>query len=187
MSIVIHPSLASPVSVAVERFQTPAGVYIAAWSDDTLVFGVTGPGAEDSLQRWLQQRRLREKPSKPRLAKAMRGYFAGTPQPFAGLAVGFISGTAFQRDVWKALAAIPFGGVTTYGALAEQIGRRGSGRPVGQAVGANPITIVLPCHRVVGSAGDLTGFGCGLPVKRILLRAEGWAIPANDKLVVPRR
>lgn len=174
-------------TVTVERFQTPAGFYLAAWAGDTLVFGITGPGAEVSLNRWLREHGLRETPGKPRLEKAMRGYFAGKPEPFAAIRVGFISGTPFQHAVWSALAEIPFGKVTTYGTLAEKIGRPGSGRPVGQAVGANPITIVLPCHRVVGSTGALTGFGCGLPVKRILLRNEGWALTANDRLVIRRR
>ena len=72
----------------------------------------------------------------------------------------------------------------TYAGIAQTIGRKGSARPVGQAVGANPLTIVLPCHRVVGAAGDLTGFGCGLPVKRKLLAVEGWRVPATDRLEI---
>lgn len=186
MSIHVRRVTHTP-TLQVERFETPAGPYIAAWSDDTLVYGITGPGAEASLRRWIARHRLTEVPAKARLAKAMRDYFAGKPNAFVNLGVGFVGGTSFQRDVWKALASIPHGRVVSYGELAKRIGRPGSGRPVGQAVGANPITIVLPCHRVVGSTGDLTGFGCGLPVKRILLRTEGWALSADDRVVVGRR
>lgn len=187
MSIRVHTRVPQTNSVAVERFDTPAGLYIAAWSGETLVWGITGPGAEAALQRWLKRHKLIETPARSRLAKAMRDYFAGKKKPFDDIAVGFLSGTEFQKAVWKALAAIPDGAVVTYGELAKRIGRPGSGRPVGQAVGANPITIVLPCHRVVGSTGALTGFGCGLPVKRILLRNEGWSLPATDRLDVRRQ
>lgn len=83
------------------------------------------------------------------------------------------SGTPFQMDVWAELAAIPYGSTTTYGRVADAIGRRGSGRAVGSAVGSNPIGIVIPCHRVIGANGALTGFGGGLDNKVILLRREG--------------
>lgn len=83
------------------------------------------------------------------------------------------AGTPFQVSVWRALADIPFGETTTYGELAARLGRAGSARAIGGAVGRNPLVIVLPCHRVVGADGSLTGFGGGLPNKRLLLRIEG--------------
>jgi methylated-DNA-[protein]-cysteine S-methyltransferase len=82
-------------------------------------------------------------------------------------------GTAFQTQVWRALTSIPYGTTTSYGAVAGKIGRRGSGRAVGSAVGSNPIAIVIPCHRVIGANGALTGFGGGLDNKVALLRREG--------------
>jgi len=84
------------------------------------------------------------------------------------------AGTAFQRQVWAALATIPWGQTRSYGELAAAIGRPGSARAVGAANGRNPLPIVVPCHRVIGADGSLTGFGGGLPAKRHLLQLEGW-------------
>jgi methylated-DNA-[protein]-cysteine S-methyltransferase len=81
-------------------------------------------------------------------------------------------GTEFQRRAWRRLATIPYGTTTTYGELAERDGDRARARAVGTANGANPVPIVLPCHRVVGADGSLTGFGGGLDVKRYLLDHE---------------
>jgi methylated-DNA-[protein]-cysteine S-methyltransferase len=83
------------------------------------------------------------------------------------------SGTTFRRDVWAALTAIPYGTTTTYGKIAAEVGRPTGSRAVGAAVGANPIGIVIPCHRVVGADGSLTGYGGGLDNKVALLRLEG--------------
>lgn len=83
------------------------------------------------------------------------------------------TGTEFQVKVWAELTAIPYGTTTTYGRIADAIGRSGSGRAVGSAVGSNPIGIVVPCHRVIGANGALTGFGGGLDNKVTLLRREG--------------
>lgn len=81
-------------------------------------------------------------------------------------------GTDFQKSVWHALRTIPHGATTTYGGLAKRIGRPKASRAVGAANGANPLSIVVPCHRVVGSTGALTGFGGGLEVKKYLLSLE---------------
>ncbi|HEY0636632.1 MAG TPA: methylated-DNA--[protein]-cysteine S-methyltransferase [Pseudonocardiaceae bacterium] len=83
-----------------------------------------------------------------------------------------LAGTEFQRRVWTALCDIPFGETTSYGELAERLGRPTASRAVGLANGKNPISIVVPCHRVVGSGGALTGYGGGLPRKRQLLDHE---------------
>jgi methylated-DNA-[protein]-cysteine S-methyltransferase len=85
-------------------------------------------------------------------------------------------GTAFQRRVWRALEAIPFGATLGYGELARRIGSPEASRAVGRANGANPIPVVIPCHRVIGADGDLTGYGGGIERKRMLLRLEG-ALP----------
>ena len=83
------------------------------------------------------------------------------------------AGTAFQREVWAALRTIPTGETTTYGRLASQLGRPKAMRAVGMANGANPISIIVPCHRVIGANASLTGYGGGLERKRWLLRHEG--------------
>jgi methylated-DNA-[protein]-cysteine S-methyltransferase len=83
------------------------------------------------------------------------------------------AGTEFQRSVWDALLKVPFGVTSTYGALAALLGRPTGARAVGAAVGANPIPIVIPCHRIIGKDGSLTGFAGGLERKSILLKLEG--------------
>ncbi|HMB93301.1 MAG TPA: methylated-DNA--[protein]-cysteine S-methyltransferase [Rhodothermales bacterium] len=83
-----------------------------------------------------------------------------------------MQGTPFQKSVWDLLLTIPYGETTTYGALAETLGDPGKARAVGLANGKNPISIIVPCHRVIGSSGALTGFGGGLDRKAFLLRLE---------------
>lgn len=109
----------------------------------------------------------------------LREYFAGErtdfdlPLDLSGVA------TAFQRQVYERLLEVPYGRVTSYGALAEAVGGPELSRAVGQAVGANPIPIVIPCHRVVGADGRLTGYSGGLAVKIALLRLEGVDVDGN--------
>lgn len=86
-------------------------------------------------------------------------------------------GTEFQRQVWQALAAIPFGETRSYGQLAEGLGRKGAQRAVGAANGRNPISIVIPCHRVIGSDGSLTGYAGGMGRKQWLLAFEAQEVP----------
>ena len=83
-----------------------------------------------------------------------------------------LDGTAFQKQVWSALRDIPYGTTESYGALAARIGKPGASRAVGLANGRNPVAIIVPCHRVIGSSGTLTGFGGGLDRKRALLDLE---------------
>ena len=101
-------------------------------------------------------------------------YFAGQRTTF-DLPLDFQGGTAFQRSVWQALLAIPSGGTTSYGTLRHSIGRPAAVRAVGAAVGRNPVSIVVPCHRVLGADGSLTGYAGGLDRKTALLRLEGVA------------
>lgn len=84
-----------------------------------------------------------------------------------------LDGTPFQRAVWAFLLTIPYGRTYTYGEVAELIGKPGAARAVGAAVGRNPISIVVPCHRIVGAGGGLGGYGGGLDTKRFLLQLEG--------------
>ncbi|MBK0392269.1 methylated-DNA--[protein]-cysteine S-methyltransferase [Ramlibacter algicola] len=114
-------------------------------------------------------------PSHPVLVQAMRQldeYFAGRRTQF-DLPLDLQAGTAFQQGVWRALLAIPHGAHCTYGALAQRIDAVRAVRAVGAAVGRNPLSIVVPCHRVLGSTGALTGYAGGLERKTALLRLEG--------------
>jgi methylated-DNA-[protein]-cysteine S-methyltransferase len=105
---------------------------------------------------------------------ALEAYYAGDLAALDRIPVAS-GGTAFQRDVWTALRAIPAGTTVTYGTLARRIGREAAVRAVGAANGANPIGVVVPCHRVIGADGTLTGYGGGIERKRWLLRHEGVA------------
>jgi methylated-DNA-[protein]-cysteine S-methyltransferase len=107
-------------------------------------------------------------------ARQLAEYFAGARRVFdLPLAP---RGTAFQCDVWTTLATIPFGETISYAQLASRVGKPTAVRAVGAANGRNPLPIVLPCHRVIGADGSLTGFGGGLPTKQFLLQLEG-ALP----------
>lgn len=102
-------------------------------------------------------------------------YFAGKREVFEVRLAPL--GTAFQQEVWHALQRIPYGTTCSYGDLAEQIGRPRAVRAVGTANGANPIAIIVPCHRVIGSNGTLTGYAGGVERKQMLLELEGaWLI-----------
>jgi methylated-DNA-[protein]-cysteine S-methyltransferase len=104
-------------------------------------------------------------------------YFAGTRRDFElPLEPGGCRATPFQRDVWKAIATSPCGVTTTYSALANSCGRPAAVRASGAATGRNPISLVIPCHRVVGSDGSLTGYAGGLERKRKLLALEQGAL-----------
>jgi len=102
--------------------------------------------------------------------RQLEEYFAGRRQRFELLLD--MRGTPFQKNVWKALLAIPFGEVRSYGELAHKLGKPNASRAVGAANGRNPISIVVPCHRVIGASGKLTGFAGGLETKAHLLNHE---------------
>ncbi len=96
------------------------------------------------------------------------------------LTLDIASGSPFQRAVWKALLDVPYGETISYAELARRVGKPGSARAVGAAVGTNPIPIIIPCHRIIGSNGSLTGFGGGLPRKRWLLEIENASFKEKD-------
>jgi methylated-DNA-[protein]-cysteine S-methyltransferase len=153
---------------------TPLGPLLAASRDGALVmleFG--GPRrAPRAAPGWI------ERPSSPLLRAAQRQldeYFAGRRRAF-DLPLR-PEGTPFQQLAWQALQQIPYGETRSYGEQAVAVGRPGAARAVGAANGRNPIVIMIPCHRVVGSGGALTGFAAGLDRKERLLRLEG-AMPA---------
>ena len=144
-----------------------AGLAAVLWQDDDPARVPIGPTVVD--------------PDHPVLAETARqlaDYFAGTRDRF-DIPLDF-RGTAFQKSVWAALLTIPFGETRSYGEIARQIGRPTASRAVGAANGRNPLPIVLPCHRVIGADGSLTGFGGGLPAKQFLLELEG-ALPHRGR------
>jgi methylated-DNA-[protein]-cysteine S-methyltransferase len=116
-------------------------------------------------QRWLEQ-----------AAQELGEYFAGRRKSFDVPLDP--QGTAFQQSVWQALQRIASGQLDTYGDIARQLGRPEAARAVGAAVGRNPVSVIVPCHRVVGRDGSLTGYAGGLPRKQALLALEG-AVPAQ--------
>lgn len=126
--------------------------------------------------------RFFEPPSTPRtdlLRKTkdiLDQYFEGDPVDFREISVEIEDGTLFQKLVWETIHQIPHGEVRSYKWIAEQIGRPKAVRAVGNATGSNPITIIIPCHRVIGSNGNLGGYGGGLERKRQLLSIEGYPV-----------
>lgn len=102
-------------------------------------------------------------------------YFTGKRQSFDYPLAA--KGTDFQKQVWAALVKIPFGKTTTYAALAAKLGRPGAFRAVGRANATNPIALIVPCHRVIGTDGTLTGYAGGIPIKQKLLELEGAITP----------
>jgi methylated-DNA-[protein]-cysteine S-methyltransferase len=143
----------------------------------TLVAGASGLAAilwEDDRPGRVRLGAMAEEPDHPVLAEAeaqLREYFAGTRTRF-DLPLD-AEGTDFQKRVWEQLLAIPFGETRTYGEIARAIGSPNAVRAVGGANGRNPLSIVAPCHRVIGGNGTLTGFAGGLEAKRYLLALEG--------------
>ncbi len=105
------------------------------------------------------------------VARQLAEYFAGKRTRFDFPLAA--KGTEFQKRVWSALLKIPFGRTTTYAALAEKLGRPGAFRAVGRANATNPIAVIVPCHRVIGTDGTLTGYAGGIPIKQKLLELEG--------------
>ena len=140
-----------------------------------LHFGPDDQWVETTLERWY--------PGEPRARRAVAAvrsmlsrYFAGECAAIDAVAVE-LNGTAFQKKVWQALRRIPTGSTISYAELARRIGEPAAVRAVGAANGANPVALVVPCHRVIGSDGSLTGYGGGLERKRWLLVHEGVVAP----------
>jgi methylated-DNA-[protein]-cysteine S-methyltransferase len=108
------------------------------------------------------------------VARVLRDYAAGRglPADAAEIPLDLSRGTAFQQNVWKAMLAIPFGQTRTYGQIAAAVGKPGAARAVGGACHANPLPVLVPCHRVVAAGGKLGGFGGGLELKKRLLALE---------------
>jgi O-6-methylguanine DNA methyltransferase len=137
---------------------------------------------ETSLARFGLEPMIEEEVPLPlHLEEAFVGYFRGEFDSFDEVMTGRF-GSPFERAVWAALRAIPAGETRSYAAIAAMLGDVGKARAVGVANARNPLAIIVPCHRVIGASGDLTGYAGGLERKEWLLRHEGWR-PAQDRLL----
>jgi methylated-DNA-[protein]-cysteine S-methyltransferase len=168
-----RPTERSPIQYFSKTIDSPVGPLKLVASDRGLAVLVW----EDEKEHRVPQLVAEPSDDHPVLAEAERQlaeYFAGTRTSFT-VRLDF-AGTEFQREVWQALLTIPYGETRSYGQIARQIGKPDAVRAVGAANGRNPISIIAPCHRVIGSTGKLTGFGGGLPAKAQLLAHEGGAL-----------
>lgn len=152
------------------RFDSPLGPMLAAATDQGLCgLWFDGQRHLPAMATW------QPAPQHPLLQQTaifMDAYFAGETAPFS-LPLDLAGGTPFQQAVWQALLQIPRGATTSYGALSQTLGRPSAVRAVASAVGHNPISVLVPCHRVVGIDGSLTGYAGGLGRKTALLQLEG--------------
>ena len=167
-------------SLLIDRTATPIGELLVVADSDGSLRAIDWTDHEDRLHRLLRLHHpggyeLRQAADPGGLTRAMDAYFAGDLAVIDRLPVR-TGGTPFQRAVWAALRGIPCGATISYRELAAWAGRPAAVRAAGHANGANPISIVVPCHRVIGSAGALTGYGGGVERKRWLLAHEGVAM-----------
>jgi methylated-DNA-[protein]-cysteine S-methyltransferase len=155
-------------------FESPIGQLVLSGGDQAL----SGIAFSDSKKApEIDASWSRDDGAFARVAEQLSAYFAGELTRFElDLAP---QGTPFQQRVWAALLTIPYGATTTYGKLAESLGDPRATRAVGLANGRNPIPIVIPCHRVIGADGSLTGYGGGMRRKQWLLAHEGLALPVE--------
>ncbi|KAB8167796.1 methylated-DNA--[protein]-cysteine S-methyltransferase [Streptomyces sp. 3MP-14] len=152
---------------------SPLGDLLLAGPRPGVLASVTVPGQRGGAS--VQPDWVRDDAALSEVAEQFDAYFAGDLKEFALTLEP--AGTPFRQRVWDALDEIPFGATTTYGALAARLGLpRSAARAVGGAVGANPLTVIRPCHRVLGANGSLTGYAGGLDRKRLLLTHEGVAL-----------
>lgn len=156
------------------RTPSPIGALTLVW-DDVALRALDFNGFEERFQRLLRTQygecQLAEAQVPNQIGSALEAYFAGDIQAIDTLPVR-TGGTAFQQRVWTALREILPGTTTSYGELAKRLGNAAATRAVGRANGANPIGVVVPCHRVIGADGSLTGYGGGMDRKRWLLDHE---------------
>jgi methylated-DNA-[protein]-cysteine S-methyltransferase len=167
------------VALAFDRIATPAGEALVMWDRDLRLRVFDWAGYEPRMRRLLERHYGKTEPKEAAAPKPLKAaliaYFDGDLTSLDTIACA-TAGTPFQRTVWAALRQIPAGTTLSYGALARRIGKPAAVRAVGLANGANPIGLVVPCHRVIGADGSLTGYGGGIERKRWLLRHEGVAV-----------
>jgi methylated-DNA-[protein]-cysteine S-methyltransferase len=173
-----------PETFGFDRLQTPIGVALLVTDSDGALRALDWEDFESRMRELLRLQYgaplLQATPAPDQIRSALKGYFAGDLDCLK-MMKWRVAGTAFQRKVWTALTAIPAGTTVSYGRLAAQLGMPKAVRAVGFANGSNPISVVVPCHRVIGANGSLTGYGGGLPRKRWLLEHEGVVLKAAGR------
>jgi methylated-DNA-[protein]-cysteine S-methyltransferase len=171
-----------PDYLILDLIPAPIGAFLIAVDPDGTLRGVDFWADEPRLRTLLRRQYgevgVETGQAPAPIRRAFEDYFAGDIRALERVPVATV-GTEFQRKVWAALQRIPAGQTRSYGQLAAEIGEPDAARAVGLANGQNPIAIVIPCHRVIGADGSLTGFGGGLPRKRWLLTHEGAAYKEN--------
>lgn len=174
----------TPLPLFLERRSSPVAPLLLVSDADGRLRALEFADAEDRLHRLLKVHygsyTLLDGPAPAAVGEALTAYFKGEIGALAGITVAS-GGTDFQRQVWQALREIPPGTTTSYGELAARIGRPSASRAVGAANGSNPIGIVVPCHRVIGASGTLTGYAGGLSRKRWLLDHERQFCPPSAR------
>ena len=167
---------AQPPELTLARIPTPVGEVLLVTDADGAVRALDFVDYEERMLRLLRRHygsaTLTEGRPPETTRSAVEAYFSGDTRALDGLAVA-TGGTAFQKTVWAALRAIPAGETRSYGQLAAAIGKPKAVRAAGLANGQNPIAVIVPCHRVIGANGTLTGYAGGLERKRWLLAHEG--------------
>lgn len=165
---------APPETLTLDRVPTPIGTALVVTDEAGVLRAFNWTDYEPAMLAWIGRRypKTRLTEGAGPLRAAFDAYFAGETDVFGTIAWEG-AGTAFQKEVWAALCMIPAGETWSYAQLAERIGRPTAVRAVGLANGSNPVALVVPCHRVIGSNGALTGYGGGLHRKRWLLEHEG--------------
>jgi methylated-DNA-[protein]-cysteine S-methyltransferase len=173
-----------PEIFGLDRFETPIGTALLVTDAVGALRALDWEDYEPRLRKLLRLHYgapvLENARAPVDIRAALSGYFKGDLASLSAIEWR-VAGTPFQRKVWTALRTIPAGTTTSYGALAAQLGMPRAVRAVGLANGANPISIVVPCHRVIGTNGSLTGYGGGLPRKRWLLEHEGAVLKPASK------
>lgn len=158
--------------ICYDQFQTPAGRFLVAVNDDGAVVATTF--GEQFARRHVPADAPRDADACRAAREQLLEYFEGARRTFT-LPLG-ATGTDFQHRIWRALRDIPWGVTRTYGEIAAASGNPKASRAVGRANATNPICIIVPCHRVIGTDGSLTGFAYGEKLKRFLLEHEGIAV-----------
>ena len=165
---------AQPETLTLERIATPIGTALVVTDEAATLRAFNWTDYEPAMLAWIARRypKAARAEGKGPLRQSFEAYFAGETDVFTTMAWSG-AGTDFQRTVWDALCTIPAGETLSYAGLAQRIGRPTAVRAVGLANGSNPVALVVPCHRLIGSDGSLTGYGGGLHRKRWLLEHEG--------------
>jgi methylated-DNA-[protein]-cysteine S-methyltransferase len=162
-------------SIGLTTFDSPIGPLTIAARESFVClvhFGRPGTNVRNLLKRWYPDVSVKDAIDPGGARRVLNRYFKGDLDSLDELPVE-LNGTAFQKSVWQALRSVPAGTTASYSELAKRVGTPAAVRAVGAANGANPIAVVLPCHRIIGSNGSLTGYGGGLQRKRWLLDHEG--------------